>query len=57
MLADLRYALRGFTVAARTREFGIRMALGAKRGRVLFQVLCESAMLTLFGVGLGIPAA
>ena len=34
----------------RTREVGIRMALGAPRGTVLRAVLLEGAMMTLFGV-------
>jgi putative ABC transport system permease protein len=37
-------------VVERTREVGIRMALGASRGAVLRAVLLEGAMMTLFGV-------
>ena len=37
-------------VVERTREVGIRMALGAPRGTVLRAVLLEGAMMTLFGV-------
>jgi len=51
------YGVMAFTVAARTREIGIRMALGAGRARVLRQVIAESAALTLAGIALGIPAA
>ena len=51
------YGVMAFTVAARTREIGIRMALGADRARVLGQVLRESAVLTIMGIALGVPAA
>jgi predicted permease len=51
------YGVMAFMVAARTREIGIRMALGADRARVLFQVLRESAVLALFGIAIGVPAA
>jgi FtsX-like permease family len=51
------YGLMGFAVASRTREIGIRMALGASRGRVMFQILWQSALLTLWGIGFGVPAA
>jgi predicted permease len=51
------YGVMAFTVAARTREIGIRMALGANRGRVLLHVLSTSALLTLLGIAIGVPAA
>lgn len=51
------YGVMAFTVAARTREIGIRMALGADRARVLGQVLRESAVLTIMGIALGVPGA
>jgi len=42
------------TVSERTREIGIRRALGAKRRDIVFQFLSETAMLTMFGGMLGI---
>ena len=40
-------------VEERTREFGIKMALGARQGRVLRQFLVETLLLTAIGGGLG----
>jgi predicted permease len=51
------YGVMTFAVAARTREIGIRMALGASQTRVLGKVLSESAVLTAIGIALGVPGA
>lgn len=42
-----------FSVSARTREFGIRLALGAQPGKILGDVLKEGAAMALIGVGVG----
>jgi len=46
-----------FSVARRTREIGIRLALGAPRQRVLGMVLREVGTLGAWGLGLGLPVA
>lgn len=51
------YGVVAYTVAARTREIGIRIALGATHGRVLRQVVKESAVLTSLGIGVGLSGA
>jgi len=51
------YGTMSYTVARRTNEIGIRMALGAQRGDVLWSVLKESLQLVMIGVVIGLPAA
>ena len=43
--------------ASRTREMGLRAALGASRGRILRQLIVESAVLAAVGGGLGLALA
>ena len=42
------------TVSERTREIGIRRALGAKQADIVFQFLIETASLSLFGTAIGV---
>ncbi len=51
------YGVMAYAVAQRTREIGIRMALGAHPRSVLGMVMGRGARLILIGVALGIPAA
>ena len=51
------YGVMSYLVGRRTGEIGIRMALGAGRGTVAWQVMREIAILVLAGVVIGLPAA
>jgi putative ABC transport system permease protein len=51
------YGLLAFAVAERTREIGIRMALGGARGDILRLVLGRGLTLTLTGLALGVALA
>jgi predicted permease len=48
------YGVIAYSVAQRTREIGVRMALGAQRGSVYRMILKEAGWLTVIGVGLGL---
>jgi len=50
-------ALASFSVAERTRQIGVRRALGATRGEIVRHFLFENLLLTSFGLGLGLGLA
>ena len=51
------FGVISYSVSCRTREIGIRVALGTSRGTILRMVLRETLVLTLTGLALGIPCA
>ncbi len=51
------YGVTSYTVAQRTNEIGIRMALGADRGSVVRYVLRGAFLRVVIGLGLGLPLA
>jgi predicted permease len=51
------YGVVSYGVSQRTRELGIRMALGAERGQMLKLILLEVASLGLIGMAFGLPLA
>ena len=51
------YGVIAYMVTQRTQEIGIRMALGAQRGRVLRMIVAEAMMLTAAGAAVGTAAA
>ncbi len=48
------YAIKGYIVASRTSEIGIRKALGATRGSIMGMVLREGLVLTIVGLAIGL---
>jgi predicted permease len=51
------YGLMAYTVSRRTRDIGIRLALGAAPGNILSNVLRETLALVLMGIIIGVPFA
>jgi putative ABC transport system permease protein len=50
------YAVMAQSVAQRTREIGVRMALGADRGSVALLIIKQGMLLSLAGISIGLPA-
>jgi predicted permease len=50
------YGVLAYIAASRTREFALRIAMGADRGRVTRLVLAQGLRLTVLGLGLGVAA-
>ena len=51
------YGVMSYAVARRTKEFGLRMALGAQRRRVLDMILLDGIGVAAIGVAIGVPVA
>jgi ABC-type antimicrobial peptide transport system permease subunit len=51
------YGVVSFSVASRTREIGVRMALGAPKTSVLWLILRETMILVTVGIAIGVPVA
>src|SRR5215469_11822803 len=51
------YGVTAYTVARRTPEIGIRMALGAERARVISMVMRDALVQTALGLVIGVPVA
>jgi putative ABC transport system permease protein len=51
------FGVMNYSVTLRTRELGIRMALGAQPGKVLMLILRQGLLLTLIGIGIGLAGA
>jgi len=51
------YGTMAYSVARRTNEIGLRMALGAERGRLIWMVLREVCVMAAVGLAIGLPVA
>jgi predicted permease len=57
LVATGLYGTLAYRVNNRTVEIGVRMAVGARRGQVVWMVLRDSLILTVVGVAIGVPLA
>jgi predicted permease len=51
------FGLLTYSTTLRTREIGIRMAMGSQRAAIFILILHEALYLTLIGIGIGLPLA
>ena len=51
------FGLLTYSITLRTREIGIRMAMGSQRAGILSLILREALYLTVIGIGIGLPLA
>jgi predicted permease len=51
------FGLLTYSISLRTREIGIRMAMGSQRAAIFSLILREALYLTLIGIGIGLPLA
>ena len=51
------YGVMAYLVTQRTREIGVRMALGATRGQVLAMMFRQAGRMTAIGIGVGVAGA
>jgi predicted permease len=51
------FGLLTYSITLRTREIGIRMAMGSQRAPIFILILHEALYLTLIGIGIGLPLA
>lgn len=57
LIATGLYGTLAYSVNRRTSEFGIRMAIGAQRGQLLWMILRESLVICAIGIAIGVPLA
>ena len=57
LVATGLYGTLAYRVSMRTAEIGVRMAVGARRGQVVWMILKGSLLLTMAGVVMGVPPA
>jgi putative ABC transport system permease protein len=51
------YGVMAFVVARRTKELGVRLALGAQRSSLIWLVMKEVLLLLVIGLAIGVPSA